>query len=63
MTREEILSSLRGRSLYIPDLQELLSQWPQYVSPELDRLHDAVDGKLQEYALPNDARCWGLLTF
>ena len=24
--------------LYIPDLQALLSHWPHYVNPELDRL-------------------------
>lgn len=48
MDREEILSALRGQSLHIPDLQALLSDWPQYVSPELGRLRGECDKKYQE---------------
>lgn len=48
MDREEILSSLRGQNLHIPDFQALLSHWPQYVSPELGRLRTECDEKYQE---------------
>lgn len=50
VTRNELLASLRGRTLEIPDLQALLSHWPQYVHLELDRLRKDVDRKLHEYA-------------
>ncbi|KAI4244340.1 MAG: hypothetical protein L6R40_003066 [Gallowayella cf. fulva] len=48
VTRNELLASLRGRTLEIPDLQALLSHWPQYVHLELDRLRKDVDRKLHE---------------
>ncbi|KAL8679066.1 MAG: hypothetical protein Q9186_004606 [Xanthomendoza sp. 1 TL-2023] len=47
-SREELLASLRGRTLNVPDLQALLSHWPQYVHLELDRLRRDVDAKLHE---------------
>ncbi|KAL8765569.1 MAG: hypothetical protein Q9209_007400 [Squamulea sp. 1 TL-2023] len=47
-SRDELVTSLRGRTLEIPDLQALLSHWPQYVHLEFDRLRDDVDGKLHE---------------
>ena len=50
--REQLLQSLRGRKLRIPDLQALVRQWPQYVNPELDRLRADVDQRLQECVSP-----------
>ena len=47
--RQCLLESLQGRVLRIPDLQGLLSHWPQYVNPELSRLREAVDKRLQRY--------------
>ena len=52
-TREELLKSLRGRTLSVPDLQALLSKWPQDINPELDRLRKDVDEMLQECVLSN----------
>ena len=47
-TREELLRSLHGCTLSIPDLTELLSQWPRGMNPEINRLRKAVDEKLEE---------------
>ncbi|CAO1606118.1 hypothetical protein XANCAGTX0491_009618 [Xanthoria calcicola] len=46
--RDQLLQSLRGRTLRIPDLPALLQHWPQYVNLELDRLRGHADTKLQE---------------
>ncbi|KAI4222973.1 MAG: hypothetical protein LQ349_007522 [Xanthoria aureola] len=45
--RDQILQSLRGNTLKIPDLQALLQHWPQYVNLEVNRLRGYVDKKLQ----------------
>lgn len=45
--RQQLLGSLQGCSLYIPDLQALLSHWPQYVHPELKRLQKDVLERLE----------------
>lgn len=49
--RDQLLQSLRGRTLRIPDLPALLQHWPQYVNLELDRLRGHADTKLQEYVV------------
>lgn len=46
-SRQQLLKSLQGRSLHIPDLQALLDHWPQYVNPEVGRLRQDVDDRLQ----------------
>lgn len=48
-SRQELLSSLKGRSLYIPNLQALLDHWPQYVNPQVHDLQKDVDERLQTY--------------
>lgn len=49
--RDQILQSLRGNTLKIPDLQALLQHWPQYVNLEVDRLRRYVDKKLRAYVI------------
>ena len=41
--KEQLLKSLRGRKLEIPDLQDLFRDWPQCVHPEVERLRNAVN--------------------
>ena len=41
--KEQLLKSLRGRKLEIPDLQDLCRNWPQCVHPEVERLRSAVN--------------------
>ena len=50
MTRIPLLKSLKGRRLYIPDIQVLFSHWPQHINPELELLREDIDKKLQKYA-------------
>lgn len=50
-SRQQLLKSLQGRSLHIPDLQALLDDWPQYVNPEVGRLREDVDERLQRYVM------------
>ena len=45
--RQRLVESLHGRNLHIPDLQGLLSHWPQYVNPEIERLRQDVDERLR----------------
>ena len=46
-SRQQLLKSLQGHSLHIPDLQALLDHWPQYVNPEVGRLRKDVDNRLK----------------
>ena len=45
--RQELLSSLRGRQVIVPDLQAIFHDWPQAVNPELATLSKDVDIKLE----------------
>ena len=45
--RQQLLQSLRGQSLVIPDLQSLFRDWHQAIHPELDRLRKNVDHRLE----------------
>ena len=47
LSRQQLLMSLRGHTLKIPNLQVLFNHWPQHVNPELDRLRADVDERLQ----------------
>ena len=51
ISRQQLLGSLQGCSLYIPDLQALLEHWPQYVNPELERLQKEVIERLERCEL------------
>ena len=46
-SRQQLLKSLQGHSLSIPNLQALLDHWPQYVNPELEHLQKDVVERLQ----------------
>ncbi|PQE20236.1 Terpenoid synthase protein [Rutstroemia sp. NJR-2017a BBW] len=46
-SRQNLLESLQGRSVNIPDLQSLFREWPQGVSPELGRLENDINEKLK----------------
>ncbi|KAL9003529.1 MAG: hypothetical protein Q9188_003615 [Gyalolechia gomerana] len=46
-SRDQLLKSLQGRSLHIPDLQAPLAHWPQYINPQLERLRQDVDETLR----------------
>ncbi|KAL9042707.1 MAG: hypothetical protein Q9180_000409 [Flavoplaca navasiana] len=48
IARDELLQSLQGQTLQIPDLQALLQHWPQYINLELDRLRGHVEMRLQQ---------------
>ena len=52
-SRQQLLNSLQGCSLYIPDLQSLLEHWPQYVNPELERLQKDVAERLKRCEMPS----------
>ena len=48
-TRQQLLHRLRGRTLVVPDLQAILRPWPQAVNPNLGRLQNDVDRRLEMY--------------
>lgn len=60
-SRQQLLNSLQGGSLYIPDLQALLEHWPQYVNPELERLRKDVAERLERCEMPFPSNFKGLL--
>ncbi|KAL8951387.1 MAG: hypothetical protein Q9222_002637 [Ikaeria aurantiellina] len=45
--RQQLLHSLKGQELHIPDLQSLLESWPQYENPELPGFRGEVDEWLE----------------
>ena len=49
--REQILESLQGRTLIVPNLEVLFEHWPQSVHPEEKRLRDDVNRRLEEYVI------------
>ncbi len=51
LPRERLLSSLKGNSAILPDMQALLRDWPRNVNPELDRLHRDVEKYLETYVI------------
>ncbi|KAI1291144.1 terpenoid synthase [Xylaria venustula] len=46
-SREELVASIRGTKMVIPDFQSLLSHWPAQVHGEVGRLHEDVKRRLQ----------------
>lgn len=51
--KEQLLKSLRGRKLDIPDLQDLFRDWPQCVNPEVERLRSAVNESHERFVPPS----------
>ena len=51
--RKQILESLRGQSLIVPDLQLFFKHWPQRINPEEKRLRDDVNRRLEECVILN----------
>ena len=51
-SRQQLVNSLQGCNLYIPDLQALLEHWPQYVNPEVERLRKDVAERLERCEMP-----------
>lgn len=51
LPRERLLSSLKGNSVVLPDMQALLRDWPQYVNPEIETLHTDVEKYLEMYTI------------
>ena len=47
LSRERLLSSMKGKSAVLPDMQALLRDWPRNVNPELGRLHRDVEKYLE----------------
>lgn len=47
LSRMQILSSLKGASAVIPNIQALLGGWPHRLNPEIERLHEEVDKYLE----------------
>ncbi|KAI1389854.1 terpenoid synthase [Hypoxylon trugodes] len=53
--REQLLKRIRGSHVTIPDLQSMISHWPQGVYPEVERLDDYVQETLTNtLSLSND---------
>ena len=52
ISRQQLLHSLRGQSVVIPDLRTLFDHWPQGVNPEVERLREDVENRLEMY-IPN----------
>lgn len=46
---QEISAKLRGKTLTVPNLKPMFSQWPYRVSPHLEELQKTVEAKLQEW--------------
>lgn len=47
--RQRLLTSLKGATVTVPNLQRLFRSWPQGVNSEVDRLNEDVERKLKSY--------------
>lgn len=47
--REQLLKSLRGSSMILPDITTLLCPWPQAVNPNLDRVRCDTEKFIERY--------------
>ncbi|KAL8933992.1 MAG: hypothetical protein Q9216_006122 [Gyalolechia sp. 2 TL-2023] len=45
--RDDILKSLQGQMVWIPDLQRLFDHWPQDINPHVEQLREHVDERLE----------------
>jgi len=46
-SRQQLLDSLRGSRMVIPDLQAIFARWPQGVNPSLGLLAQDVNERLE----------------
>ncbi|KAL8747718.1 MAG: hypothetical protein Q9190_000459 [Brigantiaea leucoxantha] len=49
-SRQQLLDSLRGQELRIPNLQAFFDGWPQSINPNLSHLRKDVDDRLKRLA-------------
>ncbi|RDA88977.1 hypothetical protein CP532_0611 [Ophiocordyceps camponoti-leonardi (nom. inval.)] len=54
--RQELLESLLGQRVQIPDLQGLFSEWPLAVNPEVEKLRSFVSSSLKSKFIQNSAQ-------
>lgn len=47
LSRERLLSSLKGKSAILPDMLAVLRDWPRTVNPELGKFHRDVEKYLE----------------
>ena len=47
ITREQLVTLLRGSSVTIPDMQDLMHHWPQGIHPEIEKLEEYVQKTLE----------------
>ena len=47
--RQELVNSLRGQQVHIPDLHSLFESWPEATSPHIAALRPKVDRTLNKY--------------
>lgn len=45
-SRDELLAFIRGSRVTIPDLQSMISHWPQTIHPEIGKLEKYVQDSL-----------------
>ena len=46
IVRQNLINSLKGQSVLIPNLHTILLYWSHSVNPAIKRLHDDVDRRL-----------------
>lgn len=47
MSRQQLVTAMRGSKIVIPDFQQLLKHWPMDVHPDVERLNRIVDERLE----------------
>lgn len=48
ISREDIITSLKGKTVSIPDLHALFADWPYAVSPDIERLRNDMNVFIEE---------------
>ena len=46
--RQQVLQALRGQSVSVPNMHNIMSGWPQSVNLEVQSLRDDVDERLDQ---------------
>jgi hypothetical protein len=47
--REELVRTLKGQTIIIPDLEAMIAHWPRGIHNNLDELRDATKARMGRY--------------
>ena len=60
--RQDLVGELRGQTVHVPDLHDILPDWPHAINPEIERLRRDVEARLDRSPIPKNRLLRVMLT-